>query len=279
MSESGSYWVLGVDGDGSAPSRGARTAVADVRRRLRDAILAGELLPGELVTSVEVAERFGVSRTPAREALRMLQEEGFLSGESNQRLRVVQWSPDELEAVFAERIMLTVLCTRVTVPRLTPDEIGHMEQLVERMRSARESGNSAEWRAADVAFHSMHMHRASPALREDVSRLYERASMFRALWLENRGQHVHFATDDHPAILDACTDRDGDRAALVAARHLTRVALTLMIEMNPGRDSLVIREALRLAGGGDSEEPLPWVRPSGTDPASLSDIPHRRATQ
>jgi DNA-binding GntR family transcriptional regulator len=247
------YWILGAGRAGPRPSRGEATAVETVRNRLREAILRGELQPGEAVTSVQVADRFSVSRTPAREALRMLQEEGFLSGESNQRLRVAEWSPEELEVVFAERILLSVLCTRLTVPQLTDDELDRMELLFARMAAARESDDYEAWRRADVAFHSMHMHRASPGLREDVSRLYERASMFRALWLQSRDKNLHFATDDHPTILDACRERDGDRVALGVARHLTRVALTLMIEIAPGRDAVVVREALRLAGAGSLE--------------------------
>src|SRR5882757_8133251 len=117
------YWLLGTRGGGLSPSSRAGTAVEDIRNRLREAILEGELRPGEAVTSVQAAERFGVSRTPAREALRMLQEEGFLTGESNQRLRVVEWSPDELEGVFAERILLTVLSTRLTVPSLSDEDL------------------------------------------------------------------------------------------------------------------------------------------------------------
>jgi len=214
---------------------------------LREAIIRGELQPGAAVTSVEVAERFGVSRTPAREALRMLQEEGFLRGESNQRLRVVEWSADEL-----------------TVPTLTDADIAHMEQLLRSMQAARDDADHDAWRLADVAFHHVHMQGASTTLRADLARLYERASMFRAIWLRNRDQTLSFSMDDHPDILQACRTRDPELGGIAAARHLTRVALTLMTELAPDHEPAIVRQALRLAGldGASSSKPAPTRRRS-----------------
>jgi len=234
---------------GGGPPRVSGTAVQNVKAQLREEIIRGDLRPGDALTSVQVAERFGVSRTPAREALRMLQEEGFLAGELNRRLRVVEWSAEELEAVFAERIMLTVLCTRLTVPTLTDADVERMRSLMDDMATAREAKDYEAWRTADVAFHHMHMKGASETLRADTARLYERASMFRAIWLRSRDQVLAFNMEDHPAIFEACRQRDAAAGGLAAALHLTRVALTLMTELAPERDPAAIRQCLRLASG------------------------------
>ena len=223
-------------------------SVQSVRAQLRDSIIRGEMRPGEAVTSVQVADRFGVSRTPAREALRMLQEEGYLRGELNQRLRVVEWSGEELEAVFAERILLTVVCTRVTVASLTVDDFTTMQSLLDDMETARAADDHDAWRTADIAFHGMHLKGASATMRADLARLYERAAMFRAMWLGSRDQTLSFSMDDHPSILDACRRRDVEAGGLAAARHLARVALTLLAELAPEWEPAAIRHALRLAG-------------------------------
>jgi DNA-binding GntR family transcriptional regulator len=237
------------------PDRSTRPAAARagdtvqaVRQELRDAILRGDLAAGEAVTSVGVAERFGVSRTPAREALRMLQEEGFLRGSSNQRLRVVEWSPEELESVFAQRILISALCTKLTVPNLTDADISRMEHLMTTMDAARVSGDQEGWRLADVEFHDIHLRGASDTMRADLARLYERAWMFRTMWLRNRDLSLSFNLNDHPDILEACRLRRGDLAGAAEARHLTRVALTLMTELAPDVEPATVREALRLAG-------------------------------
>ncbi len=237
-----------VGGPDGAVSRDGGTVQA-VRRQLREAIIRGDLKPGSTVTSVDVANRFGLSRTPAREALRMLQEEGFLHGEKNHRLRVAEWSSDELEAVFAERIMLTVLCTRITVPTLTTADIAGMDLILQTMRRAQDRHDHDAWRTADVAFHQMHMRGASTTLKAHLARLHERASMFRAMWLRSRDET--FTMDDHPPILQACRVGDAQAAGVAAARHLTRVALTLMTELAPDREPAVVRQALRMSGMTD----------------------------
>jgi DNA-binding GntR family transcriptional regulator len=258
----------GVDADEQITRSG--DTVQAMKNAIRNAIIRGELRPGTPLTSVRLAQQFGVSRTPAREALRMLQEEGFVRGESNQRPRVAEWSADELETVFAERILLTVLCTRLTVPGLTDGDIRRMEELIEVMVEAHDAGESDAWRTADIEFHRTHMQGASPTLLADLGRLYERASMFRAIWLSNHGQSQAASMLDHPAILEACRARDPEQGGIAAARHLTRVALTLMTELAPGREPSTVRQALRVAGlnDGDGSQKLSAPQPVPNGPGS-----------
>ena len=266
--------VVDAHQDDAQPSGDDRSVDADeqitrsgdtvqaMKNQIKGAIIRGELRPGTPLTSVGLAEQFGVSRTPAREALRMLQEEGFVRGENNQRSRVAEWSVDELETVFAERILLTVLCTRLTIPGLGDADIRRMEELIDIMVVAFDTNDSDAWRRADVEFHRKHMQGASTTLLADVARLYERASMFRAIWLSNQGQSLADSMTDHPAILEACRARDPELGGIAAARHLTRVALTLMTQLAPGREPSTVRQALRLAGlnGGNGSEKLPAPR-------------------
>ncbi len=75
-----------------------------VHDELRAAILRNELPAGMILNQVHVAERLGVSRTPLREAFRMLQREGLIEGESNKRMRVAGLSLDGLEDLYGMRI-------------------------------------------------------------------------------------------------------------------------------------------------------------------------------
>lgn len=226
--------------------RGGRT-VLEVRAQLREAIIKGELPPGTPLTTVRLAERFGVSRTPMREALRMLQEEGFVRFESNQRPVVVEWSAEELETVFAQRILLTALCTRLTVPRLTDADLAHLGDLLVTLQVADTAKDLDAWRGADVEFHQQHMMHASDVLRADLNRLYERSLMFRVMWLGDHGTSSSFSLHDHPEIFEACQRRDPYAASHAAARHLARVALTLLSQLAPDREPLIVRDALRFA--------------------------------
>ena len=95
--------------------------VALIRDRLRDAILMGELSPGERATQVSLADRFGVSRTPMREALRMLELEGLVLRESNGRFRISPLSGPQIEDLAVMRINLEVVAINLTVPRFGND--------------------------------------------------------------------------------------------------------------------------------------------------------------
>ena len=73
-----------------------RDNVEEVYRRVREAILEGEIAPGTVMSQVAMADDLGVSRTPLREALRMLQSEGLVEAERNRRVRVAAISPVDL---------------------------------------------------------------------------------------------------------------------------------------------------------------------------------------
>jgi DNA-binding GntR family transcriptional regulator len=108
------------------------TAVATIRDQLRTAILRGELSPDQAVTQSGLAERYGVSRTPLREALRMLELENLIVRQSNGRFRVAGFSLDELEQLCVMRIALEAPAVRLTVPTLNNADHAELEGLLAR---------------------------------------------------------------------------------------------------------------------------------------------------
>lgn len=242
------------NGDPSSPakSRAGGTVIA-VRDMLREAMINGELRPGAPLSSVKLAKAYGVSRTPLREALRMLQNEGFVEVENNHRPRVASWSVEELETVFAQRILLTALGTRLSVPHLTAEDVAMMGDALARIEAGADAGDHDAWRESDREFHELHMSRSSSVLQADLRRLTERALMFRYMWFGRRPNTMSFTLDDHPEIFEACRAKDAAAASRTAARHLARVALTLMAKVAPDHDPEVVREALRFASVDGSD--------------------------
>src|SRR5260370_1738105 len=84
----------------------ARQAIPHVHAYLRECILDGTLLPGTKLSQVTLAAQLGISRTPLREVLRMLQEEGLVELGPNQRTRVAGLDPADLAAITASSILL-----------------------------------------------------------------------------------------------------------------------------------------------------------------------------
>lgn len=229
------------------PLSRAGDTMIDVRNEIRKAIISGELPAGSAISSVKLAEKYGVSRTPLREAMRMLQEQGFVTIERNQRPRVATFSTEELEAVFAQRIFLGALCTTLTVPLLVEGDVARMAELIAALERAEHEDNHDEWRQLDDAFHQSHYARAPEALRSDLSRLNERALLFRYMWLGQRHSTMALTMDDHSAIYEACANRDGRKAATLVARHFATVAIALLARIDPAHEPTAVREALRVA--------------------------------
>src|SRR6202050_5577864 len=93
----------------------ARQAIPYVHAYLRECILDGTLSPGTKLSQVALAQQLGISRTPLREVLRMLQEEGLVEIEPNQRTRVAGLDPAELYDTYACRILMETLALSMTV--------------------------------------------------------------------------------------------------------------------------------------------------------------------
>jgi hypothetical protein len=113
----------------------------DVYARVREAILDGELGPGAVMSQVALAGELGISRTPLREALRMLQPERLVEAEPNRRVRVAPMSAADLEELCIARIALEAEAMRLSVPRLTPENLARLEgYMAETAHYARRQG-------------------------------------------------------------------------------------------------------------------------------------------
>ena len=108
-------------------SNGRRDNVEQVYRRVREAILEGEIAPGAVMSQVALADELGVSRTPLREALRMLQSEGLVDAQANRRVTVRPISATDLEELVVMRVALETEAIRLSVERLQPEDIAALE--------------------------------------------------------------------------------------------------------------------------------------------------------
>jgi len=119
----------------------ARQAIPHVHAYLRECILDGTLLPGTKLSQVSLAAQLGISRTPLREVLRMLQEEGLVEIEPNQRTRVAGLDPQELDDIYASRILLETLALSMTIGHFGAKARGAAKRLLTAMRRAAKAGD------------------------------------------------------------------------------------------------------------------------------------------
>src|SRR6266699_5635548 len=132
-----------------------RIVIARVHELLRRRILDGTLAPGSVLSQVQLAQQLGVSRTPLREVLRLLQEERLVQAEHNHRVRVADINFEELESLYASRIMLESLALALTVPYLTAGEFYALTQACDAMSLARAQQNMNVWEQGNKRFHEL----------------------------------------------------------------------------------------------------------------------------
>ena len=131
----------------------ARQAIPHVHAYLRECILDGTLSPGTKLSQVSLAAQLGISRTPLREVLRMLQEEGLVEIEPNQRTRVAGLDPAELDDVYASRILLETLALSMTIGHFGAKARAEAKRMLTTMRRAAKTGDFDAWFGAHTDYH------------------------------------------------------------------------------------------------------------------------------
>jgi len=226
---------------------------------LRTAIIQGRIPPGTRMSQVQLAGELGVSRTPLREAIRLLQREGLIEGERNRMVTVTGLSVDDLEAIYVMRILNETFAASVTVARMTDDDVAGLQRELERM-DASAGDDMATWAEAHRAFHRGLMAGAAERLRRFTDELWDHSERYRQLYLRQPSIWETGASE-HAAILDACRVRDPDLVASRLARHLARHVITLILLIAPDREPALVRRAVRSVVRGEEPEA---VFPTGT---------------
>ena len=191
-----------------------------VTAKLRDAIITGQLAPGEKLTEPALAARMKVSRSPVREALSRLQLEGLVQSQTNRSSYV--WNPTEadVDEIFSLRVMVESLAAEWAIPDLTDTDFAQLEGIIEEQRQAIETGDLLNLIHEDRHFHEYICDKANH------SRLVDWWRQIITQWevlVYRRMQHdpmqaVSTVLQDHRAILCALQQRDLDE---VIALHRT----------------------------------------------------------
>jgi DNA-binding GntR family transcriptional regulator len=231
-------------------TRKTRDMTWTVYSRLRESILNGTLPPGESLSQVQLASQLGVSRGPLREAVRMLQREGLVEAEVNRRGRVSSFSIDDLEQLYAMRIVHESLAIRINVPRFTKRDIDALRGCLRRMEAL--AGQDLRlWQGVDREFHFTLLAHAGDRLMRTIRELYDHADRYRGLYIKGVPRALSIAADEHKAIFEASLNGDAALAATHLARHLARTALTVLTHHAPEHDPTTVRAAIRLATGAE----------------------------
>jgi len=202
----------------------------EVYQHLRDAILDGEFTPGEKLAEIDLVERLGVSRTPIREALQRLVQEGLLSTTANRGVRVRQVSAQEARDTYLVRETLDGLAAELAARHHTDADATRLRDALTRLDGA--SGHYREQTRLDLAFHREIVLASRNVALADLARgLEQRVALIKHL---TRTYNDHPGTrDQHHAILTAVLARDEQAAREAAREHVRTFATLVLQELEP----------------------------------------------
>lgn len=190
---------------------------------LAEAIFSGEFEPGVRLDEQQLAQRFSVSRTPVREALRLLATSGLLEIRPRRGAFVTQVSPAELEELFVAMGELEATCARLAALSMAPTERRRLEALHERMGHLAQVGDATAFAEANQIFHTMIYAGARNAVLEEMTAaLRRRLAPFRhaQFYLEGRPARSHA---EHQVVVSAILHGDAAAAHAAMLRHVTLV--------------------------------------------------------
>jgi len=193
-------------------------------RALRHDILNGVLPPGLQIRQEALADQYGVSRVPVREALRQLEAEGLVASELHRGAFVSSRSLDELEEMLDIRIALESRALKLAIPNMTPAVISQAESVLARYDG---SENPEEWRDLNMSFH-MTLYR--PCGRSRLLKMIEDAVLVNHQFLRT---YISVTVGragpqaDHHRILQACAAQDAKRAVRLLEAHIEKTRAVL----------------------------------------------------
>ena len=227
----------------------ARHAIPHVHAYIRERILDGTLQPGTKLSQVTLAEQLGVSRTPLREVLRMLQEEGLVQIEPNQRTIVSVLDPRELDDIYASRIVLESLAVTMTVGHFDAEARRRAAEQLAAMREAAAAGETERWFVIHSAFHRTVTSGASDTMQKQLTQLADRCVRYIRIIQGGEPNTWHKAGDrEHAQILSALEAGAKTKAQTRMANHLARTALKVLTDTSPDYVPRAVPAALEMLG-------------------------------
>lgn len=191
-----------------------------VYERLREEIVSGRLESGAPLVEAAVAARYGTSRTPVREALRRLEQDGLVE-RGDRGLRVRARGPEEILEIYEVRILLEAAAARGAAERSTRLDLMRIKSAADAM-AATDSADPDAMAAANQAFHEeIWAASHNRTLVDLLTRLNSHITRYPATTLTSPGRWAE-ALSEHADLLRAIEARDRDEAGLVAENHMTK---------------------------------------------------------
>ncbi|HSI40167.1 MAG TPA: GntR family transcriptional regulator [Xanthobacteraceae bacterium] len=199
------------------------TATDRVRAALADEIVRGVIGPGVVLDEASLAERFAVSRTPVREAIRQLEAIGFATARPHRGAVVPRFTPEKLTEMFVVMAEMEALCARHAALHSEAEGRARLEAAHETCRAAAEGGDIDVYYAANIRFHeTVYEIGRNQFLAEVTIGVRNRLVPFRKAQFRSLGR-LRLSVSEHEKVVRAILAGDGEAAATFMREHMLEV--------------------------------------------------------
>lgn len=221
-----------VDDGREALTKSASAAAAEL---IRDAIVDGRLAPGSRLKEEELARELGISRTPVREALLVLQADGLIESTPNRGATVRAYDAADLDDLYQLRALLEGFAARLAAARITPEEVDRLRESCERFVGLRTDDDVTELVRENVRFHDVILGAAgSERLAQMVRGVIQLPLVYRSyVWYSPEQKLIseHY----HRQLTAALAAREAERAELVMKEHVLEARDVLIARLRAGQ--------------------------------------------
>ena len=187
---------------------------------LREAILRGDLVPGERLMELQLAAKLGVSRTPIREAIRMLEQEGLAITIPRKGAIVAGMTEKDMQDVLEIREALEELSVQVACDKITDEEIEKLQKNMKNFEHSLKTGDLKKMAQADVEFHDViYQATDNPKLISMLNNLREQMYRYRVEYLKNPENHEQLLKE-HEAIYRGIVEQDKAVVTEMIRKHI-----------------------------------------------------------
>ena len=198
---------------------------------LREAILKGDLKPGERLMELQLAAKLGVSRTPIREAIRMLEQEGLAVTIPRKGAEVAKMTEKDMQDVLQVREALDELAASIACELITDEELSTLAASIDDFESSIRTKDVKRIAEMDEKFHDIiYQATGNPKLVNILNNLREQMYRYRVEYLKDE-KNYSLLLEEHRAIVDAFMNKDKEKATECMRLHVVNqaVAVTAII--------------------------------------------------
>ncbi|MBR5228874.1 MAG: GntR family transcriptional regulator [Firmicutes bacterium] len=188
--------------------------------KLREAILRGKLQNGEKLTEQRICNEYNVSRTPVREAFRLLEQEGLITMIPNRGAFVTGFSEQDVADMYDMRKEYEMLAFEWAVERITPEEFAEIKNAYELMEFYTHKGEYEKSAEQNVLFHELIYRASHNRLLTQILTSYQYYTKQIRYSEENKYDYMEEVLEEHYEILQALETKDKKRGVAIVKKHL-----------------------------------------------------------